>query len=332
MKRLILFLIIISICFCLAPESQAQVGMKKLGQSTMNFLKVGVSARAASMGNAYTAIGNDVESVFYNPAGLAGVSSGFSAFVSHTQWIADINYTAGAVAKSFGNFGTFAISVLAVDYGDIQGVQLISESDPKGYLETGNVDVGAYAFGLAYARQISSQFSMGGMVQYVSQRLGETELADGVVTNEISKLTFNFGVKYLTNFKKFRFAMAIRNFSTAAKYEEVSAQLPLLFVVGAGMDLLDVFTPNHSGDPLLVSVEFLHPNNYTERVNVGCEYTLLGMLALRAGYEFNRDLAGLSAGIGFSPKILDGRLGSNYSYSAFDMFDMVNRFSLNVKF
>ena len=94
------------------------------------------------------------------------------------------------------------------------------------------VNFGAYAFGLAYARQISNLFSIGGMVQYVGQNLGETELATSTVENSMKKVTANFGVKYLTDFKKFRFAMSIRNFSTAAKYEEVNAQLPLVFMIG----------------------------------------------------------------------------------------------------
>lgn len=328
MKRYLL--IILMTGFVFSEASQAQVSMKKVGQSTMNFLEVGISPRAAGLGNAYTAICDDAESIFYNPAGLAGTSSGYSVFLSQTQWIADINYTAGAITKSFGNLGTVGISVLSVNYGDIQGA--IPVEGGEGYELTGNVDLGAYAFGLAYARQISSQFYMGGLIQYVGQKLGSNNLETGTVKNTANKLTLNFGVKYITNFKKFSFAMAIRNFSTEVKYEEYNTQMPLIFNVGASIDLMEFFSPNQNGAPLTLSAEFQHPNNYTERVNIGCEYTLMKMFALRAGYEFNRDLAGFSAGVGVTPDLLGGKFGINYSYSAFDVFDAVNRFSLNVKF
>lgn len=328
MKReKLIYLMIMLISPCLL---WAQVDMKKVGQSTMNFLQVTISPRAAALGNAYTALCDDAESIFYNPAGLAGISSGYSAFISQTQWIADINYTAGAVAKSLGNLGTIGLSVLSVDYGDVIGAVPIEGGD--GYELTGNVNLGAYAFGLAYARQISNQFYMGGLLQYVGQQLGSNELVTGMVENNSNKITMNFGVKYITNFKKFAFAMAIRNFSTEVKYEEYNSQMPLVFMVGGSIDLLEFVAPDHSGQPLTLSAEFLHPNNYTERVNVGGEYSLFSLLAVRAGYEFNRDLSGFNAGFGIMPQFAGSTFALNYSYSAFDIFDDVNRFSLNVSF
>ena len=96
-----------------------------------------------------------------------------------------------------------------------------------------------------------------------------------MVDNSAEKLTFNFGVKYQTGFKGFRFAMAIRNFSTEVKYEEVSSQMPLIFMVGIGVDALAFVAPDHGGSPLLISAEFLHPNNHTTK--------LLGQLLELAG-------------------------------------------------
>lgn len=329
-KKAVYLLITLSLFI---STSQAQVGLKKLGQSTMNFLKVSISPKYAAMGDAPTAIVDDARSMFYNPAGLAGVSSGINAFVSNTQWIADINYIAGGLAKSFGNLGTFGVNFLSVDYGDIQGAELLSQADPQGYQTTGKVNFGAYAVGLSYARQISNQFSMGGQIQYVGQNLGKTELAIGTAKNAINKVTLNFGVKFFPGYKSFRFAMSIRNFSSAAKYQEISAQLPLIFRVGVGIDLLDLVAPSHnSRNSLLVSTEFLHPNNYTERINIGGEYKLAGLIALRGGYEFNRDLAAISAGFGVTPTIGGNPFELNYSYSAFDVFSGVNRFSVVASF
>jgi hypothetical protein len=306
-----------------------QVTLKKLGQNTMGFLEVAVSAKAVAMGNAYTALSNDVVSMFYNPAGLAEIESGYNAFASYTGWIADINYSAGAIAKSFGKLGTFAVSALMVDYGEIQGARLLSQADPRGYELTGNVDVGSYAFGLGYARKISDQFSIGGLIQYAGQNLGQSELALETVDNKVNTFVLNFGVKYYpVNTSSFRFAMAIRNFSSNIKYEEVSAQLPMVFMVGAAWNVMELFTTDQGNHSFMISTEFLHPNDYTERVNIGGEYSLGGLIALRGGYEFNRDLTGLSAGVGFGPVISGKKLEINYSYSDFDVFDAVNRFSI----
>jgi hypothetical protein len=332
MKKInILFMLILILC--LSEASVSQVNLKKLGQNTMGFLEVPVSPKAAAMGNAYTAVSNDAVSVFYNPAGLANIQSGFNAFISYTKWIADINYSAAAIAKSFGNMGTFALSALIVDYGEIQGARLLSQADPQGYELTENVDVSSFAFGLGYGKQISDKFSIGGLIQIAGQKLGNSELVQGTVDNNVSTWILNFGIKYypITD-SDFRFAMAIRNFSQNIKYEEVSAQLPMSFMFGVAWDVMELFSTGNRNHAFLLSTEFLHPNDYTERINLGGEYNLAGLIAIRGGYEFNRDVASWSTGIGLTPSVGNKKLEVNYSYSNFDVFDGVNRFSLVVSF
>jgi len=332
MKKIVLLMTLI-LALSFSTLSVGQVSLKKLGQNTMGFLEIAVSAKSVAMGNAYTALSNDAVSTFYNPAGLADIESGYNAFVSYTGWIADINISAGAVAKSFGKLGTFAINALMVDYGEIQGAKLLSQADPRGYELTGNVDVGSYAIGLAYARKISQQFSIGGLVQLANEKLGDSDLQHGTVENQVNTAILNFGIKYYPFYESdFRFAMAIRNFSSNIKYEEVSAQLPMIFMVGAAWDVMEFLSKSESNNSFLLSAEFQHPNDYTERVNIGSEYSLGGLIALRAGYEFNRDLASWSAGLGFTPTYQNNKLEINYSYSDFDVFDGVNRFSLIFSF
>ena len=327
-------LLILLLVFGISDVASAQVHLKKLGQSTMNFLKVSVAPRAASMGDAYTSVGGGAESMFYNPAGLADIEDSYGVFVANTQWIADISYTAGGIAKGFGNYGTVGLNVLAVDYGEITGAQLLSEADPQGYRETGELNVGAFAIGATYARRISSQFSMGGQIQYVMQSLGESDLGGEVKDNEAANIVGHFGMKFFPGFRSFRFAMSIRNFSSKATYEEVDAQLPLVFQVGVGMDVLDLFMGESArGSSFLVTSEFVHPNNYTERINLGGEYRLInGLVALRGGYQFNRDLHGISGGFGLNPEISGMNIAIDYSYSDMDVFDGVNRFSLGLSF
>ena len=335
MKRIIIFVIAFSICLCATAPLLAQVQLKKLGQSTMNFLEVSVMPKAASLGNAYTAVGSGAESIFYNPAGLANVSSDYSAVLSTTNWIADIDYYAGAVAFKVGNVGTFGLNFLTVNYGDIYGTRLAAQAaDPVGYEDIGLLDnIGAYAYGISFSRQISTLFSMGGTVQRVGQQLGSNILASETKDNQESMFAFNFGIMYYTGFKSFRFGMVIRNFAPSAQYEEITASLPLSFGVGAAMDMLDLFMPDHSEDnSLLLTTEFMHPNDYTERVNVGAEYTLMKLFSLRGGYQFNRDLAGLTAGFGITPTIAGNQLDLSYSYDDVDIFDGVSRLSIGVAF
>ena len=328
-KAIVTGAVVLACVFGTAGEGRAQVNLKKVGQSTMNFLNVSVSPRAAALGNAYTVLSSDASAMFYNPSGLAGVSSGFNIFLSRTQWIADINYTAGVVARSFGNVGTFAVSALAVDYGDIPRTVLLAQNDPQGYRVEGDLNVGAFALGLGYARRISTQFQMGAEIQYAGQTLGESELEGGRTTNRARLLTGNFGIQFAPGWNDFRFGMSVRNFSSQVRYEEVGAVLPFIFVAGVGIDLLEVAMPGGGErSSFLLAAEFVHPNNNTERVNVGGELALLDRLvSLRAGYQFNRDLQGFGAGFGLAPDFGDLGVQIDYSYNAMDVFAGVHRFA-----
>jgi hypothetical protein len=127
--------------------------------------------------------------------------------------------------------------------------------------------------------------------------------------------------------------MAFRNFSAQLKREEVYEQLPLTFTIGAAMDLMDLAAPDHgAASGLTLSADFVHSNNYSQRLNFGLEYLVFGMLSLRGGYQTNRDIASWSAGVGVLTSLEDVELGVSYSFSRVKYFDGVNRLALQVLF
>ena len=63
----------------------------KVGTTGVNFLELGVSARAMGMGEAFTAGVDDASSVYYNPAGLVYVY-GREVMLTHIDMPAGINY------------------------------------------------------------------------------------------------------------------------------------------------------------------------------------------------------------------------------------------------
>ena len=338
MKRILILLTILSVGIYTTGSLHAQVGLKKLGQSTMNFLQVGISPKASSLGEAYTAVGTGVEAIFYNPAALAECDATFNAVFTTTQWIANIQYVAGAIAWNTGNFGTIGLSYFGVDYGDIYATSLlpkaVSDTDPLGYVDNGLMEnVGSYALGLTYARLVNSQFLIGGSVRYVTQQLGDSEVVTGSKTNKATKLAFDLGLKYYLGFHDFRFGMSIRNFATAVKYVEITEQLPLVFNVGADIDLMGFINSEMDvKSSITLSTEFSHPNNYTERVSVGLDLCFNNMISLRGGYQSNLDFGGLSAGFGLTQSIAGKAIDISYSFSKYDVFDDVNRISVEISF
>ena len=331
-----LFILALSLGVVNLMAQDAGVNLKQSGQSSMTFLQVGVSPRSAAMGDANTALSSGVESVFSNPAGLTEMNSQFQAFISSTQWIADIKYLAGAVAWNAENYGSIALSFVYVDYGTIKGTAFVpASSTGANYILTGNVpNVGAYSFGLTYVKAVSTKFSIGGTIKYVGQQLGQlTDAAGNTSDNNSNKLAFDMGIKYFPGIESLRLGMSIRNFSTFVQYQYFQSPLPLEFSVGIGMNIMDLINKNLSQDhSIMVSTEFVHPNDYTDRVNTGVEYTFMKTVSLRAGYESNQDIFGWSGGVGLEHEIGGTQLEVDYSYSSTQYFNGVNRFSLNIAF
>jgi hypothetical protein len=325
-------------CLCLCVSAAAgQVNLDKVAQSTMNFQLVSVSARASALGEAFYAVCDGAEALFFNPAGVTEMKNTYDVELMYTGWIAGISYAGGAFAWSLGDVGTIGLSALAVDYGTIHATRLLSTSSQSqdiAYEDMGDmINIGAYSFGLSYARALSKEFSIGGTVRYTGQNLGESWLAIGTKENSAAVLVFDVGVKYYTGFRSFRFGMAFRNFSAQVKREQIEEQLPLTFTLGVAMDMLDLVDPGHSTETsMTLGVDFLHSNNYSERVNMGLEYTMMGMFALRGGYQTNRDIASWSAGLGFFTSIEDHTIRFDYAYSQMKYFNGVNRFSVGFSF
>jgi hypothetical protein len=307
----------------------AQATIKKVAQTGLQFLKVDVSARAAAMGGAYIMVGNDATAMFYNPAGIALMKRGLDFYSGMTQWIADINYQSAGLIKNLGNIGTVGASVIYCDYGDDMIGTRVATNE-RGYIKTGTVDIGAYTLGLSYARSLTDKFSVGGQIKFAVQHLGSNAIIEGgkEIENKVSGLAYDFGTIFYPGFYSLRVGMSINHFSGQFKYEEEAFQLPLTFKIGAAMDVLDL-TGEHQ-NPLLIAIDAIHPRDYTERIHLGGEYVYNNLIAIRAGYKFNYDEEGLTAGVGFKFTLRSVDLKLDYAYSAMDIFDTVSRFSLGI--
>jgi hypothetical protein len=334
MKRITKLIFVLTLSFLLIP-SQLVGQTKKLGQTGMKFLGIGMGARATAMGEAFTVVGNDANALFYNPAGIAEMNSKIDIIVSITDWIADISYNALGLAFNGGIWGNLGISFISADYGNVPGTRVAPTEE--GFEETGQLDIGAFALGLSYARMITDRFGIGGQLNYASQHLGSNLVPTldfyGNITgttvkeNKTSGLSFDLGTFFYPGWESFRFGVSITNFSPEYTYEEESFQLPLTYSLGVAMDILDFFG-DHPKNSMLLAVDAVDPRDYNQRIHLGLEYSYNNMMFVRTGYKFNYDEAGLTLGVGF---YLEG-VKIDYSYGDFGEFEMVNRVSLGMAF
>jgi len=307
-------------------------GLEKVAQSGMSWLSIPVGARGAALGNAYIAIANDASSVFWNPAGLA-FTSGIRGFLTQTQWIADINVNAGVASYNAGDWGVFGLGFLSMDWGTLHGTR--RAQNDQGFVETGEFSPSDWSIMLSYARRISNSFSIGGTVKYISENLGSnmTGTFDNPkeYTAEMDLFAFDFGTTYYTGYKDLRFAMTLQNFGPEQRYVSEFFSLPLTFTIGLAMDVTQLWTEqsNHS---ITMSIDAVHPRDFSERLHIGAEYSFQNMIYLRGGYKSNYDEQDLTLGGGVHYAFGDIELGLDYSYVAFTNFDAVHMFSFDFIF
>jgi hypothetical protein len=310
----------------------------KRAQTVMKFLSVPIGARPTGMSDAVTSLDNGVDGIYSNPASIAFTKGNEVAF-GNVQWIADIQYQhAGAVfAPANGLYGVFGVSFLGVDYGTL--TETIANQDPNtGYDIIGTFSPKAFAYGLSYARAITSQFAVGANVRYVDQQLANAVASRGATDYgrvEISEqnYTVDFGVLFKTGFESLNLGMSIRNYGREVDYVLDSQEMPLTFRMGLSMNVFDLTSLNPNTHSLLVSVDANRPRDYYEQILIGTEYTFMKRLALRGGYMFPSDEQGFSAGVGVIQPI--GRrygVRADYSYTSFGVFNGVNRLGIQLMF
>lgn len=328
LRKILVVMMIFSIAAVVYPY-------KKLAQTGFQFLSVSQVSRASGMGEAFITVCEGADAVFYNPAGMVLMKPRlFEVSVNTLQWIADIKYSSVGMAFSpFGRrYGVLGMSIMWVDYGVFYGTMVYPSFD--GYVETGTFSPRAMSIGVAYSKNLTDRFVVGGQVKYVVLNIGRAVTPDvmsetGLTAKDFvaSVTAFDFGTVFKTGIKSLVFGMNIRNFSEEIKFYREGFQLPLTFTMGVSFDLMDLVNPEKRGDnSLLVALDAVHPRAYPEYINLGMELKLFGMFSIRAGYKSNQDEYGAAYGFGLEKF----GLKFDYSYTPFKNFDGVQR--LTVKF
>jgi hypothetical protein len=336
-KKVIYTLFISTLVFGFALHDVAEAQSKR-GQTTMKFLSAPLGARATGMGDAMTSVNDRSLSLFYNPANSAFQTSLFDVSMGNVSWIADIDYQYAAVtyAPKNGLYGVIGFSFMGVDYGDIP--ETIRNNTELGYEVIGSYNPSAIAFGVSYARAITSQFSVGANLRYVDVNLANAPIGlqeGAVVRRQFDNQTYavDFGVLFKTGFESLNFAMSLRNYSNEVTYLRDAQELPLTFRIGLSMNVFDLTSLNPDMHKLLVSVDANRPRDYYEQLMVGAEYGFMDRLFLRGGYVFPTDEQGVSMGVGVNlPFARRYGVRADYSHTAFGVFNSVNRLSVQLSF
>jgi len=312
MKRLFL---LISITAILISNIQAQFDygfdFTKSGSAGLQFLKIGVGAREAAMGEAFTSLSEGVNSVFWNVAGIGFITRPAATF-SHSNWLVESSHDACAVAIPIRSI---VVGISAVSFR-IQDFEETTVTDPNG---NGNmISAGDYLVALAIARRFTDKLTIGLQFKYAEEVLDNYNYGN---------VLFDVGTIYRTGFRDLKLAFALQHFGPDKVLADQQFRMPLLFRVGASDNVF-----NNNTHRLTVTGELLHPTDANEYICVGLEYEFLKMLAMRGGYRANDSEHYLTTGFGLRlPSV--GRFGTSvdYAYVSYGkIFGATHRFTLGI--
>lgn len=139
------------------------------------FLNLGVDAAAFGMGKAVIASSQDVNSIYWNPAGLTAVDD-FQGALMHAEYFQGIGkYDYIGFAKPINDESTFAISLIRFGVDDILNTtELIDNQGNINYNKISLFSAADYAFNIAYARKILlNGLSLGVNAKIVRRKIGD---------------------------------------------------------------------------------------------------------------------------------------------------------------
>ncbi len=290
-----------------------------IGTTGFSFLKVNYSARINAMGGAYTALSNNSDAVFSNPAGLNeilnrefnvsymnyfdGIQTGAISFATQKNKLMHI----GGFIKYMSGSET---RTLVDENGDFLG-----EDGTFGFSNT--------VFGMSGSYYVNAMLSVGANAKFLFDNLDE---------NSSSAIAFDFGLLHQSTNENLKIGLTMRNIGKQlTKYTKTSGKDDLPKVLTLGFSY-------HPKDELYVNFDIRKPVEGDYSGLIGTEYQIHPLLVLRAGYKTNASdwkaggdnefLSGISSGLGFRWK----KYLIDYALVSYGDLGIINNISIRYSF
>jgi len=198
------FYLVIVIIILLPAILISQASNAKVGTAGAQFLKIGLSARATSMGNAYIVVTDNSEAIFWNPGALARLK-GADISGSYVKWPAGIIFSGVSLARSLGDKGTLGLHFAGLDIGDMR-VRTIYKPEGDGRMFSAS----QFCSGLTYSKFLTDKFSVGGTIKYIQEDFW---------TYTSKSWAIDVGTFYETGFRSLVLGMSILNFGPDMSFD-----------------------------------------------------------------------------------------------------------------
>jgi len=319
---------VLAVALALLVACGAAVGQRKAGINGAAFLKVGAGAREVGLGSAVTTLGGEVEQMFWNPAGIVLTDERMQASFSYANWLAGITHVVGAVSYNVEGIGTFGAGLITFGDGSIPAMR-----DP--FTDPGSGSTFAYmdmAAQVTYARHVTDLLTLGITAKFINEKIDD---------RSATAVAFDVGSLYTIGMLDWKVGARLSNVGSDLTYYDYASPIPITFSMGTSIVPLKTDVQS-----VLFSADVVKQQDYLPYFNVGMEYTIQDMIALRAGYKLNysdtQDLGrttrnpiqtsieGWSLGAGLHATVADYTVRFDYSFTDMKILNDVHRFTLHL--
>jgi outer membrane protein OmpA-like peptidoglycan-associated protein len=309
-------LAIIFLLACL-PVSAAAISGK--GTTAGAFLKISVGPRAVAMGEAYAGLADDVNAIYWNPAGLAQLSAP-EVTAMHVFWLEDIYFDHVAAALPWLN-GVIGGSLVYLNAGELVRADAGDTPDDPARGSFSAADAG---FTAGYGLHLSEHMLLGANV------LLFTETIDAQAT---LGWAVDLGFLYSLPWPGVRLGGVVQHLGPATSLGEEYYRLPINFKVGVA------YLP---WEEVALTLDYNQLLEQHGKIGLGAEYVFADTLAVRAGYAYQEKIdpaevysdygsqavAGVTAGLG----LRYAALRIDYAFVPYGFFGSTHRVSLTYQF
>lgn len=275
-----------------------------------------IGSRALALGEAFSAVEGDLDSIGFNPAGAARMKRP-NLQLQYTRGVIEDMFSAATYGHPF-KFGAVWAGVAYYDAGSVT-LNFTNGSSSRVKAQQDYVATGGVALALPFG------LSAGGQARIYRLRLAETATASGMAAD--------FGGQARTPVDGLTFGASVRNAGPDVKYESEGDPLPLEGRVGAAY-LLDLFKldiireQEYTMSQFLFSLDGVQPRDEDAWLGLGIEMRMPlgpnGAAAVRLGYKVNRPFEAPSIGVGLKEK----RLVFDYAFGGRKQVDNVHHFTI----
>ncbi len=285
-------LVVVDTAFAGNPDRQGEAGAYELLMNPW--------ARTAGLHTMSTSFVSGVEAMRLNVAGLSR-AKGTEIVISHARYLegTDIKMNAFGLAQKVGKNGTFGLSLMALDFGDIP---VTTTANPEG--TGGTFSPNFFNLGLGYAHVFENKISVGILVRGISES-----------TSDLRAFGFGLdaGVQYVSGPQdNFKLGLSLRNIGSRMSFggqglsQQLSApndndnsflltyntrsaafELPSVLNIGISYDFIIGGEEEAMKSRLTILSNFTSNSFSRDQVGAGVEFAYKERFMLRAGYKYD---------------------------------------------